>query len=265
MASPLAREHALVWGSRQRRRLEGGTRLATVPPVHRPPRLRRVLRAARAHAAGGQTSTGASRRRSTTRGIPVVLLDRTVVPYPERGASRSGRHRQPPRRLHHHRAPAAARRAADRVRRPAETPRRPSTAREAGYREALYAWDMPIDRALVHRLDPDDPGAVRAAHGAARPDAIVCANDRTAGAADAYAARASATPSRATSASPASTTWNTRALLPVPLTTLRQPTRQIGDAALAAMLERVRRPSLPPREVLLDCELVVRASCGGAA
>jgi DNA-binding LacI/PurR family transcriptional regulator len=55
------------------------------------------------------------------------------------------------------------------------------------------------------------------------------------------------------------------ALLPVPLTTLRQPTRQIGDAALTTMLERVRRPSLPPREVLLDCELVVRASCGGAA
>ena len=35
-------------------------------------------------------------------------------------------------------------------------------------------------------------------------------------------------------------------LLPVPLTTLRQPTRQIGDAALGAMLERVARRDFPP-------------------
>ena len=48
----------------------------------------------------------------------------------------------------------------------------------------------------------------------------------------------------------------------VPLTTLRQPTRQIGDAALRAMLERVARTDLPVRDILLHCDLVVRASCG---
>ena len=41
------------------------------------------------------------------------------------------------------------------------------------------------------------------------------------------------------------------ALLPVPLTTLRQPSRQIGDAALGAMLDRVARADLPPRDILL--------------
>jgi GntR family transcriptional regulator of arabinose operon len=51
-------------------------------------------------------------------------------------------------------------------------------------------------------------------------------------------------------------------LLPVPLTTLRQPTRQIGDAALATMLERIARPTLPTRDILLNCELIVRESCG---
>ena len=51
-------------------------------------------------------------------------------------------------------------------------------------------------------------------------------------------------------------------LLSVPLTTLRQPSRQIGDAALAAMLERVSRTDLPPRDILLHCDLVVRESCG---
>jgi DNA-binding LacI/PurR family transcriptional regulator len=54
-------------------------------------------------------------------------------------------------------------------------------------------------------------------------------------------------------------------LLPVPLTTLRQPTRAIGDAALTAMLERVARKDLPPRDILLHPELVVRESCGSAA
>jgi GntR family transcriptional regulator, arabinose operon transcriptional repressor len=46
------------------------------------------------------------------------------------------------------------------------------------------------------------------------------------------------------------------------LTTLRQPTRQIGDAALAAMLERVAHPNLPARDILLHCDLIVRESCG---
>jgi DNA-binding LacI/PurR family transcriptional regulator len=51
-------------------------------------------------------------------------------------------------------------------------------------------------------------------------------------------------------------------MLPVPLTTLRQPSRQIGDAALAAMLQRAARPELPPRDILLHCDLVVRESSG---
>jgi GntR family transcriptional regulator, arabinose operon transcriptional repressor len=53
-------------------------------------------------------------------------------------------------------------------------------------------------------------------------------------------------------------------LLPVSLTTLRQPTRELGDAALAAMLQRVARADLPARDILLHCELVVRESCGAA-
>src|SRR5438876_230641 len=53
-------------------------------------------------------------------------------------------------------------------------------------------------------------------------------------------------------------------LLPVPLSTLRQPTHQTGELALALMLERIARPTLPPREVRLGCELIVRESCGAA-
>jgi DNA-binding LacI/PurR family transcriptional regulator len=43
---------------------------------------------------------------------------------------------------------------------------------------------------------------------------------------------------------------------------VHQPCREIGEAALALMLARLERPKMPSREVLVDCELVVRKSCG---
>ena len=53
-------------------------------------------------------------------------------------------------------------------------------------------------------------------------------------------------------------------LLPVPLTTFRQPTREIGAAAIAALLDRLERADLPARDILLQGEIVVRRSCGAA-
>jgi GntR family transcriptional regulator of arabinose operon len=53
-------------------------------------------------------------------------------------------------------------------------------------------------------------------------------------------------------------------LLPVPLTTIRQPTHEIGEAGLRAMLDRIHMPHMPPREILLDGELIVRRSCGAS-
>ena len=52
------------------------------------------------------------------------------------------------------------------------------------------------------------------------------------------------------------------ALLGVPLTTLHQPCREIGETAIRTMLERIANPQLPARDVLLDCKLVIRRSCG---
>ncbi|MDE1154709.1 MAG: GntR family transcriptional regulator [Acidobacteriaceae bacterium] len=54
------------------------------------------------------------------------------------------------------------------------------------------------------------------------------------------------------------------ALLRVPLTTVHQPCADIGRAALAVMLERLENPFLPRRDVLLPISLVVRRSCGHA-
>ena len=54
-------------------------------------------------------------------------------------------------------------------------------------------------------------------------------------------------------------------LLPVPLTTIRQPCHEIGASAITVMVQRFLRPSRTPRDVLLDFELVIRASSGGSA
>ncbi len=55
------------------------------------------------------------------------------------------------------------------------------------------------------------------------------------------------------------------ALLPVPLTTVHQPCAEIGSTALRLLLDRIAHPQMPARDVLLDCELVVRQSCGFGA
>ena len=206
---------------------------------------------------------GGLRRRSTTPAFPVVLLDRTVVPYPRRGHHdlvgidnrRAGyvitEHllRLGARRL----AFVALAHAAATV-----------GAREAGYREALYTWGAPVDPVLVHRLDPDNADTVRQMMDACRPDGVVCANDRT-------AARLMQTLLRLDYQLPRDVRLvgiddaDYAPLLPVPLTTLRQPSRQIGDAALGAMLDRLARRDLPTRDILLHCELIVRKSCGAGA
>jgi len=51
-------------------------------------------------------------------------------------------------------------------------------------------------------------------------------------------------------------------LLSVPLTTLHQPCAEMGAIAISAMMERLRNPTLPARDILLNFRLVVRESCG---
>jgi len=258
MASPLAQQHALVWGSgaaldpsveeaawnlcRQYidRRVSG---VFFAPLEWTPERDEINLRIARA--------LDAAR-------IPLVLLDRTLLPYPDPG---------------HHDVVGIDNRRAGYVitdhllrlgcSRVMFVGRRDAAAtvdaREAGYREALYLGGRPVDPSLIARIDPSNVKAVQLIMRPQPPDGIVCANDRTAaqlmrslldlgyripedvrmvGIDDVEFAR----------------------LLPVPLTTLRQPTHEIGDMALAVMLDRIQRPNLPARHVLLHCNLVVRES-----
>jgi len=259
MASPLAREHALVWGSPSgdskeerawqlcRQYIDRGLSGVFFAPLELSStkddmneRIARALDEAR---------------------IPIVLLDRTVVPYPGRGHHDlvGIDNRRAGYVITEHLLRLGSRRIAFMAMRNAAAT---VDAREAGYREALYAWQAPVERSLVHRLEPSDSAEVRAVMEAHAVDAIVCANDRT-------ASRLMPTLLRLGYNVPGDVRivgiddLEYAKLLPVPLTTLRQPTRQLGDAALAAMLERVTRTHLPTRDILLNCELVVRDSCGG--
>jgi LacI family transcriptional regulator len=47
-----------------------------------------------------------------------------------------------------------------------------------------------------------------------------------------------------------------------PLTTVRQPMRDIGEIAMRTLFDRIAEPAAPRRTVMLPTELVVRRSCG---
>jgi GntR family transcriptional regulator of arabinose operon len=259
MASPLAREHALIWGSPGASSKEESAWQLCRQYIDRG--VSGVFFAPLESSSGKDDVNERIARALDESRIPVVLLDRTVVPYPGRG--------------HHDLVGIDNRRAGYVVTEHllrlgslrvafVAMPNAAATvdAREAGYREALYTWRMPIERSMVHRLDPSEASDVRAIMTQDQPDAIVCANDRT-------ASRLIPTLLGLGYRVPADVRvvgiddLEYAKLLPVPLTTLRQPTRQLGDAALSAMLERIARTHLPTRDILLNCELIVRESCGG--
>ena len=260
MASPLAQEHALLWGS-----LNGasGSKEDNAWRLCRQYIDRRVSGVFFAPLELSADKDDVNKRivgALDEARIPVVLLDRTAVPYPRRG--------------HHDLVGIDNRRAGyvitDHLLRLGAqriafvgVPNTAATvdARAAGYREALYSTNAAVDPALVYRIDPQDASAVRAMMDRHAPDGIVCANDRTAaGLMHTLLQLGHRIPSTVRIVGIDDAEY--AKLLPLPLTTLRQPSRQIGDAALAAMLDRVTRRDLPTRDILLHCELIVRDSCG---
>ncbi len=134
-------------------------------------------------------------------------------------------------------------------------------ARIAGYREALFDSDLHRCENLVTRGDPADETLLRSVLKKHRPDAFLCANDHTA-----------ATLMKSLIGLGVQIPDEIRivgiddvkyaSLLPIPLTTQRQPCQDIGKVAMATMFERLKNPDLPIREISLNCRLVIRKSCG---
>jgi len=193
-------------------------------------------------------------------GIPVVLLDRCVLPFPQRSDydlvgldNRRAGYIMADHLIQH----GARKVVFFAVEGSAET----VDDRIAGYREALFAHGLPLLHDTVVRGDPQDATAVSAMLAAIHPEAILCANDHT-------AAQLMHTllglgvriPQDVRLAGIDDVRY--AGLLPVPLTTFRQPVMEIGAAAIAAMLDRIGNPHLAARSILLNGRLVVRKSCG---
>lgn len=190
--------------------------------------------------------------------IPVVLLDRCFLPYPKR--SRHDLvgidHRRAGYMITEHLLSVGSRRIAF-----VAYSNSASTvaARIAGYREALLVAGVPVEAAFVQRINSDDESEIRHVMKTLKPEAIVGANDRTAGHLMHSLIRLGyRVPEDVRIAGIDDVAYAN--LLPTPLTTVHQPCREIGIAAVAAMLERVANPDMPVRDILLDCKLVIRNS-----
>lgn len=197
-------------------------------------------------------------------GIAIILIDRCYKPFPERS-----RHdlvaidnRRAGFRMTRHLLKEGASRPAFACRSGSAST---VAAREAGYREALAIANGGANHAL--RFESDDmldQGRLHEFLRTAKPDAFVCANDLT-------AAHLMHTLLKMGVRIPADLRMvgindvKYARFLPVPLTTLRQPCRQIGFAAMTAMLQRLENRDMPAQDILLDCELVERNSCGPRA
>jgi DNA-binding LacI/PurR family transcriptional regulator len=133
-------------------------------------------------------------------------------------------------------------------------------ARIAGYHEAMAASDSGLEP-YVRRVEPEDKGQVKTILHEINPDGFVCANDFTAAHLLKTLNELGVTvPGKVRMAGIDDVKY--ASLLSVPLTTIHQPCADIGAVAIGAMLERLRNPKLPSRDILLNFHLVVRDSCG---
>jgi GntR family transcriptional regulator of arabinose operon len=192
-------------------------------------------------------------------GIPIVLLDRDIVAFPQRshfdlvGID----NRRAGFLVTDHLIHLGCRRI-DFLARPDSAPT--VMLRIAGYREALLSKGVTPDPQWIHSGEPTDEHFVQQIIEAGAT-AIVCANDLTA-----------ANLMRTLDSLGCSVPQKIRVagfddvryaeLLRPPLTTIHQPCIDIGTIAMQVMMERIANPTFPPRDILAQPTLIVRQSCG---
>ena len=141
--------------------------------------------------------------------------------------------------------------------------------RAQGANLAMLNHGLPAARNTLHEIDPRDATAVKALLRRCRPDAVMCCNDATA--ADFLVTLRTLGVRVPEDIAVTGVDGLRYASIVTPtLTTIRQPCDSIARTALKMLLERIAAPSLPPREILLDAELVVghstrKASLDGRA
>jgi DNA-binding LacI/PurR family transcriptional regulator/DNA-binding transcriptional regulator YhcF (GntR family) len=131
--------------------------------------------------------------------------------------------------------------------------------RMAGCEEAMRKRGIRPQAEWVHAGDPADRGFIRSLLQPAPPDAIVCANDETAlRMIQGFAAEGVHVPQDVRVAGFDDVEF--AALATPSLTTVRQPVEAMCRAAVQTMLQRIDEPDEPARDVLVDCQLIIRES-----
>ena len=136
-------------------------------------------------------------------------------------------------------------------------------ARSGGWRDALWRKGLQAGTSMERRGDPEDKRLVEKILNDVEPEAFVCANDLTAAKLmQTLASLGVSVPQQVRVVGIDDVKY--AGLLPVPLTTQHQNCGDIGAAAMSAMLDRLARPELPTRDILLQTRTVVRESCGSS-
>lgn len=193
-------------------------------------------------------------------GIPVVLIDRDLTPFPQRSDfdlvgidNLAGGYM-----VAEHLIKLGCRRLLF-VCRPFSACT--VNARIAGVREAMVQHRLELDTYWVREGDPKDLKFVRSLVSGRMVDAIICANDDTAAVLirtmEQQGIRA---PRDIRVVGFDDVKYAT--LVSVPLTTIHQPCREIATVAFQTMLRRLSEPTLPVQCINLSPHLVVRESCG---
>jgi len=143
-----------------------------------------------------------------------------------------------------------------------------ASERQRGYELALREAGIPMRQELIRHADFREAGGyagMKALLGVSRPPtAVFVANDlMTLGALRAMHEGGRRIPEDIAVVSFDDLPF--AASLNPPLTAVAQPAQEIGETAAELLLARITEPNRPVRHVVLETQLVVRASCGGAA
>jgi len=194
-------------------------------------------------------------------GIPVILMDRDLVNFPERSSYDvvGIDNRRAAYVLTSHLLSTGCKRIVF-IGRLWSAPS--CVARSFGYCDALRAAGAEFRENFVGHVEPSDAASIRRIIEETQPDGIVCSNDYTA----AHVMRVIesmgiSVPEDVKLAGFDGVRYAN--LLRAPLTTIQQPCQELGVAAINAMVQRLLNPRLPARDIVLDFKLVIRASSGG--
>jgi GntR family transcriptional regulator, arabinose operon transcriptional repressor len=191
--------------------------------------------------------------------VPLVLLDRCYLPYPERSTHDlvGVDNRRAGYMATAHLLGLGARRLAFVGE---ELAANTVDARITGFHEALRSFGVNAEDA-VWRGSPQNEAFVRQMMEKNRPEGVVCANDLSAARLmQVLLAMGVSIPEEVRIVGMDDVKY--ASLLPVPLTTIHQDCAGIGAVAMATMLERLEHPELPVRDIFVPTKLVVRRSCG---